>query len=674
MINVEDPTSKILANELYLDANSVLQLGDGKTLAVNSGQGTDSEGDAEGNVVVNLFDNDEAITAGFTAVDAEKLDRSSSTVGELLVGNTRSDVDKAGAAITGGSGADTIFAGAGDVVNGGGGSDLIEIVSDDTVDGYTAVQMATGGGHDTIVGFRAGFDEEDDVLSIPSTGTGNNKLTFIREANALIVALGAVRTTLVDMFSSADDSDADADTDTDADALAALADEGDELLTTTSDESGTSDDSASNDDAWTFDGSGVAQIRVEDRSNDNAITNYTVIDDKNVATVAEDADLENAVFVGIGDVAAVDFGDFESDDALVVDLNDTDKYQNIKAAMASDNVDTSIVGAAGTTGESLFAGLGNSTLDANTGGAAVMFGINSTLASELDSEKIGNTTFVYGSGYGFDTIRGFEAKTFENEDTADRIALNGEYDETVVGGMMAFDGTNLTVTLDRRNALTVADVVGGDATEANLQIRDAQYKVGSAMAFDESVTGYVANENGSIVAGEEDGVEDATLWLALGSTGEQYNIGYDNKTYTNIKDVNLSGATGDVFVAGNTAENEITGGVGTNTLWGGAGAEADTLIGVDGGTNTFAYLYNNGSDVVVTDNDDDVVDLMNIGLEEINWADVTIEDDQVALGMNDGGKIQINSSADVAIRLKNGSEWVADRENKTFTYKGMHNR
>ena len=649
MIQVDDPATKIAADTIYLDGNGALQLGD-RSIAINSGQGTDGEGEAEGNVVVNLFDDDETITAGFTSADAESMDRSTSTAAEILIGNTNpSVVDKAGAAITGGSGADIIYAGAGDVVNGGGGTDLIAISDNRSDDNGTTVQMATGGGYDTVIGFQGGFDENDDVLSIPSKGTGTNALSFSRDGDVLTVALGAVRTAITGMFA----------TDENASVLAALADEDDEVLTTTTND-------ASEDVDLVYDGSGVAQLRIEDRSNDNEIKNYTVIDNNNVATLDADIDLENAVFVGIGDIAVVDFGEVESDDRLVIDLGNTDAYQNINAVVASDNADTSIIGAAGTSGESLFAGLGNTTLDANTGGGNVMAGLSAAYQASTGIVKEGSTTFVYGSGYGFDTIDGFEAKISEDSETADRIALQGDFDETAVGGMLSYDGTNVTMTLDRRNALTITNFgTGLETNEANLQIRDAQYKVGSAMVYNEEVTGYIANENGSIVAGEDDGVEDATLWLAV--------PGYEDKTYTNIVDVNLSGATGNVFVAGNTEENEITGGVGGNTLWGGAGSEADTLIGSDDGSNMFVYLNHNGEDVIVTENDDDVVNLLNIGLEEINWADITIEDDQVAMGMNDGGKVQINSSADVSIQLQNGSQWGVDRENKTFRYKGQAN-
>ena len=135
----------------------------------------------------------------------------------------------------------------------------------------------------------------------------------------------------------------------------------------------------------------------------------------------------------------------------------------------------------------------------------------------------------------------------------------------------------------------------------------------------------------------------------------------------------MSGAV-NATIAGNTAENVIIGGAGSNSLWGGAGAENDTLIGNEEGQTQFFYLQGNGSDVIVSDNENDVVNLLNIGLEEINFDDIEMDESKIAIGMTDNAKLEVNSSKDVAFQLNNGSQWIADRENKTWRFKGMANQ
>ncbi len=641
---VEGVLSDIAAGTMYYDDGGNLQSGD-KTFQFNEGQGTDDE---EGNLTVNFIDPSDTtsvLTVSFANSNADAVDRSSATGSEVLVGNfTRSNVDKSGASLLGGSIADTIFAGANDVVNGNGGSDIVSISSDRDPDAGTTVQIAVGGGHDTIYGFKTGFDEDADLLSIPDVVNGRASLSFEHnDDGSLEVAIGAIGVNIMGVYAVSDSDTTTADSDT----TAALADEDDGVTTTATS------------------GSGVAQIKIQNRADDNNVTNYTVIDANNVAVVDAEADLENSKFVGLGDGAIVDFSEYESDDVVVINLGDTETYSSITGAAAS-NGEVSLVGAAGKTGEILMAGLGDGTVDANTGGNALLFG------RALAEDKEGSTSFVFGSGYGIDTLYGFTALTGDNEDIADRIVINGDYDATAVGGMLGYNAESdtMTMTVSRRDQLVVADVLEDGATEAQLQIGDAAYKVGTSMTYGEDVAGYVAQENGAIVAGEDDEVENVDLWLALGSNGESYNIGYDGKTYNNIKDVDVSGAV-NATIAGNMLENYIIGASGDNSLWGGTGGAADTLVGNAEGQTQFFYLNGNGDDVFITENENDVVNLLNIGLEEINWNDIEMEEDKVAVGMNDGSKFQVNSSADVTFQLNNGSQWVADRENKTWRYKGQ---
>ena len=619
VLRVDDPTAGIFNDQVYLDANGMLQA-NGVAFSINGGNGNDDDG----NLIVNLADDDETVKAAFTAADSTKLDRSSSSSGELLVGNGNPTLaNKLGAEMIGGSVGDTLLAGSGDTVNGGGGADLILLASDRDASKFVTVQMSVGGGADTVIGFEGGFDENDDVLSVPEL----TDLTFTREGANIVAAIGAVRTTIVNAFGS--------------DSLSALADEDDDTVSVT----------ATNDTV-----NGVAEMRVEDRSS-GTVYDYSLIENS-TAVVAADAYLDTSRFVGLDDstISAVNFTNYQSDDLVVIDLN-SDTFKNINAVQAS-NGDASVLGGEGVTGELLIAGLGDSTINANTGGGAYLFGRGTS------SLKTGSTTFVYGDGYGADTITGFTALTADNEDTADKLVLDGDADVTTVGGMLAFDSdtTGLTVNYDRNDSLVVANLYSSDASEAQLQINDGVYKAGTAMVYGENVDGYIGDGTGSIVAGENDSVDSVEMWLGLSA------IGYNGKTYTGIKDVNVSGATS-ALVAGNELENVIVGSAGNNSLWGGAFDEADTLIGSTDGVTGFFYAKGNGSDEIYSYNDDDLTYLLDIGLDDI--ANITDEDNALTIEMQDGGSVKVNGDVDKTFQIKDGYQWTYKKDEKRWEYKGQ---
>ena len=635
VLRVDNPTVKILSDDLYVDANGNLTIAGGANYSINAGNGTDDEG----NLVVNLADDDESITAAFTQVNSEKLDRSESSVDEILVGNVNDTlVAKQGAEILGGTGEDLLYVGAGDIANGGAGNDLIAISDVRSSDNYTTVQIGEGGGYDTVDGFRTGFDENDDVLSIPDTAIGRVSMGFSHDGDDLVVDFGSVRMTVADAFASNE--------------TAALADEDDDQLTTTAADSDTTEAL-----------SGVAQIRVENRADSNAISNYSIISNA-IVSVGEDDDIENMKFVGLGDstVSGIDFSNFDNGgDKLVVDLNDTDTYVNISAVQASDG-EAELIGSTNSTGEIFVAGLGDTTLNANTGETAFLVGRNAATAEDAEEAKEGITTFVFGSGYGTNYISGFTALTADNEDIADRIVLNEEYDVNTVAAALSLTDNDLTLALTRRDSLFVQDLYDEGATEAQIQIDDNKYKVGSSMVYGEDVSAYIAQENGSIVADEDDDVENVEMWLGLN--------GYNDKTYTNIKDVDVSGAER-ALVAGNELENVIVGAAGSNSLWGGFTGENDTLIGNDEGNTTFFYTYGAGNDEVQSYSDDDVVWLLGIDLDsyDIDALYEAIGDESVDIKFNDGGSVKVNGTSEVTFQIEGGHQWTADRESKTFKYK-----
>lgn len=102
----------------------------------------------------------------------------------------------------------------------------------------------------------------------------------------------------------------------------------------------------------------------------------------------------------------------------------------------------------------------------------------------------------------------------------------------------------------------------------------------------------------------------------------------------------------------------------SSSLWGGFEGD-DTLIGTDG-RDEFFYLKGNGRDVIENASDDDLINLLNIGLEDISALDVRA--DSITIGFNDGGSLRVNSSADIGFRLSDGSTWHAVERGTSNTH------
>ena len=189
------------------------------------------------------------------------------------------------------------------------------------------------------------------------------------------------------------------------------------------------------------------------------------------------------------------------------------------------------------------------------------------------------------------------------------------------------------------------DGSNGQANEKIYHI-DHWLKYGNQLSYNRDVKHYI-------------GIGDAALSVDDGENVAVWLNGWDGKTYDNVKNLDGSNARSEAILAGNDRDNEIRGGSGTNLMWGGDGGD-DTLYGGAGGT-TYFYLYNNGADVIENARDDDVINLLNIGLEEINFADIHMDNDSIKIGMNDGGSIKVNGTADVIFQLNNGVGFRAER-------------
>ena len=246
---------------------------------------------------------------------------------------------------------------------------------------------------------------------------------------------------------------------------------------------------------------------------------------------------------------------------------------------------------------------------------------------ETVTAGVGNDLIIISKGR--DIIRNFDVEN-------DRLIADAEFTVKVKGNDV----------LIKDNGGASALLVDLATVDAGISINDRLVKAGASMTYADDVTDYVGSKDATLNVND-----DANVWLGLGN-------------YTNVKTVDASNADGDVLIAGSDKSNVIIGGDGDNSLWGGIGGR-DTLIG-GAGSNEFYYGLGNGRDVIENANDDDIVNLLGIELDDIR--NITVDDSSTAVKFNDGGRLLINSTANLTYRI-NGSNFKLDRNSSTFVQK-----
>ena len=281
-----------------------------------------------------------------------------------------------------------------------------------------------------------------------------------------------------------------------------------------------------------------------------------------------------------------------------------------------------------------------------------------------ESDNIYNSTgadhaTVYGYG-GDDSIHNWGDDVWLDAGDGNDIVYNGEDadDATIITG--AGDDTvenwGETMTIRPGSGSNLVRIYGDNYKEFNLNESDGLTKVGDEIDYDANVNRYVGVGEATLEV--DDNIRDVSIWLN----------GADGKTYDGIKVLDGDDIRGSAILAGNDLENSIYGGEGSSSMWGGIGNENDTLVGGDG-RNAYFYLLGNGNDVIANANDDDVINLLNITLNDINFADVSVGDNEIKLGFNDGGSIKVNGRADVEFRLSGiDVGFKADRSNKGWRF------
>lgn len=360
--------------------------------------------------------------------------------------------------------------------------------------------------------------------------------------------------------------------------------------------------------------------------------------------------------------AAVDFSGYTGN--ITADLN-FDSVTATERLFNGDTVYESIVAVRGSSGENnvligskaaetLYAGLTNSTLD---GGAGRDLLVND------NAEKRGAVQYVFTTGYGKDTIEGFEAYAGTNTVTADNLQIAALADETSEGFDVKITDSNVRLSLNSSDQVTLINMENKVAS-----INDELYAIGDSLTYDQNVGHYLGDDGATITVGDVEIPEGVNIWMNLGDIEGLEDWG----DYQDINVLDASDFYHDATLVGSLQDkNVIYGGHGTNSLWGG-GFDNDTMVAGEG-ANEYYYLTNNGNDVIEGAKDDEIVNLLGIDLNnyDINSLVEGIGEESTEIKFNDGGSIKVNNAANVQFKILGGHKWSVDRSTNTWTYRGQ---
>ena len=216
-----------------------------------------------------------------------------------------------------------------------------------------------------------------------------------------------------------------------------------------------------------------------------------------------------------------------------------------------------------------------------------------------DADEESTNVIWYSNGDGKDTVNGFKKgnNSIYFHDSAAAASILNDVTKVV--------GSDLTVSMDKSNVLTLKDVVDTKETKV-INFNDVagnKFKVAVGNGTDVKYTSGVniyKNAKTLKVEGEDEMV------IYTGAKNDQY--GYYDKTITTI---DATGATGTVYLSGtNTNGMEIKGGDGVNHMWGG-GDKVQTLTG-GYGVNVFWFGNGDGRDTAKNAKAEDGVNLYNV--------------------------------------------------------------
>ena len=439
--------------------NGNIALTDGKVVTGSSTKSSVTTNSNEGatSSVVNIYNNAGKMTkVGYTHSSGGAVDLSSQKAAVVLQGNN-TGAKSGESTLLGGSGNDTVLAGAGDAVDAGAGSNTI-ILADASVRSADAttgarIAMTSENGRNNVSGFKSGFSEGSDAIALNIASAS----VSIDASGNVVVGSGRARTTLAGTGSS---SDISANT---------TAQEPVELLIV---DSGT-----------------------------NATTKTAVAGEGSTVAVSGDADALADAY--LGNNSGLDFSNFDNSVSMSLQgssissasFGDSTVYVSGINAVQLGEGESTVFGSAER--ETLAAGGGSATIWGSAGKDS-MVGFTGNA-----DDKNGSTTFGFIAGDGKDTISNFFFLTADNSLTADKILTTGDFTDIRLNGndvMLRFAGNTsdmLTVTnaAGKNIQLVENSNLSNDNVTSVLQVAE------NSLTYDGVATDYIATgSSASLIA------------------------------------------------------------------------------------------------------------------------------------------------------------------------------
>ncbi|MBR2518588.1 MAG: hypothetical protein IKE46_02195 [Selenomonadaceae bacterium] len=309
--------------------------------------------------------------------------------------------------------------------------------------------------------------------------------------------------------------------------------------------------------------------------------------------------------------------------------------------------------------------LGNAAaivLDASEMTTAHFLGGN-TNNNYIIAGNAGSTT--WGGAYGNDTLQGgagidnFWYLTGNGQDTAINFATG------TAGDVMSFIGGGLAVILRDGNYLSALMTDGGsfaavtDNATADVAIN---FSFDGANIFSAKVGNTNATNNFTYEGDDKiylgGNFSDTVNVLTAGAA-----VNLDGGNFSSVEVLNAAFSGGANVLFGDVAANEIYSGGNGSVLWGGAGIADDILIGGTG-ADVFMYGANEGNDVIVNAEDDDVINFYNATLADVTFAQETEGGMLIGVGSN---VLAIAGTNNTAVTFADGSSLRYNRAAKVWT-------
>lgn len=270
---------------------------------------------------------------------------------------------------------------------------------------------------------------------------------------------------------------------------------------------------------------------------------------------------------------------------------------------------------------------------------------------------------MWGGSYGNDTLQGgtgvdnFWYVTGSGQDAAINFQTSSDV-LSFIGGGLAFvlrDGNFLSAQMSDGGSFAV---VTDDAT------------ADSAIKYSLDGTNILSAKVGNTNAANNLTYEGDGMSYLGGNFSDTVNVltagaivNLSNGNFSSVEVLSAAFSGGANVLFGDSAANEIYSGGNGSALWGGAGIANDILIGGTG-ADVFMYGANEGNDVVVNAEDDDVINFYNATLADITFAQETDSGMLIGVGSNVLAVVGTNNTA---VTFYDGSSLRYNRAEKVWT-------